>query len=367
MKTATITYHASHNYGSMLQAYALQNSLKKMGYENTIINLRTSIQKEFYSCPFSSKSSTLLKKMINLKNSIYRNELIKKYELFESFINEFLITTQEYPSNESLVEAQLDYDCFIAGGDQIWNTYPLDFDWSFFLPFTNRKKISYAVSMGPAGEKEVIDKDKIKNYLKSFSHISVRENGTKKIVESLVDKPISINIDPTLLLSKTEWEKIIPSEPIIKSEYILVYTPIFKKDVYDIAMNLGKILNLNVITTNHIIYHKIKYWKLKYHLDTGPIEFLNILKNARLVICGSYHAVLFSKIFEVPFFAVDGDKDNRMCTFLSQTGLTDRVINLNNVKEKSLISYNCDFSTSNICIEKEREKSINYLKNSIEE
>lgn len=366
IKTATITYHASHNYGSMLQAYSLQKTLYKLGFQNEIINLRTLKQKKLYKYPYNGVPQSLKELLIDIKHLPFKKDLQKKYLLFEKFLKDELITTKEFSTEKELKEANLNYDCFIAGGDQIWNTFPQDFDWSFYLTFTDKKKISYSVSMGPHAEKEVSNRKRISELLNKFSNISVREEGTKEVINKICDKNIYIHIDPTLLLTTNEWKSMSGDKRIIDEEYILVYSPLYNKDAYKIALKIGKMYNIKVITSNHVIYHKPITWGLKYHLATGPKEFLNLVNNAKLVVCGSYHAILFSKIMETPFLAINGNTDNRMNTFLSRTGLMERSVSMkdplimNKIKNKDFI-FNCNFDKANEYIEEEKKKSFDYL------
>ena len=118
MKTATITFHASHNYGSMLQAFALQTIIQRLGFENEIINLRTLRQKELYSYRYKNTSHNPIKRLVaNLITHYYSKDVRRKSILFERFLSEDLRLTREYASAEELQLADLDYDCFISGGD----------------------------------------------------------------------------------------------------------------------------------------------------------------------------------------------------------------------------------------------------------
>lgn len=367
MKTATITFHAAHNYGSMLQAYALQQIINLAGHDNEIINLRTPRQRNIYPLPHARTKPFLKQLAYDILCAPYKKDMEAKYRMFESFLEHHLRTTEEYASLDELENARLDYDCFIAGGDQIWNTAPLDFDWSYYLPFTDRKKISYAVSMGPKAESQVTDRDKIKGLLTSYSHIAVRENGTKKIVDSLALHEATITLDPALLLSAEEWKKRIDNNPIIEGDYILVYSPrgSYEKDAFSIAGKIRRKTGLELYTTIYSPQMHL-FPKLKKHLATEIWEFLNLLANAKLVVCGSFHAVVFSALFEKPFFAVNGDKDNRMRTFLENTRLSHRSISQKDWKDKITNLYDCDFSHSSAYLDEERRRSINYLKKAIE-
>lgn len=368
MKTATITYHASHNYGSMLQAFALQNIIKQLGFENEIINLRTIKQRKLYDVErYKSLSPNLIKRWLsNILVFCYRRKLKQKYILFERFLVENLQLTCEYVSEEELRLANLDYDCFISGGDQIWNTTPEDFDWSYYLPFVDGvKKISYGVSMGPKAEKEMKAFGKIEALLKRYNHISVREEATKDIVERLIGHSVEVVLDPVLLLDMVDWKKCYNQKPLINGDYILLYVPGYKVDDYSIASIVGRLLGVEVISTIFSIY-SIRHHKVRMYCATGPWEFLNLLQHARMVVSGSYHAVIFSMLYQKPFLAVNGAQDNRMRTMLERTGLLSRSVSITSIhkwcKEELL---HCDFSQANDYIANERKRSIGYLKSSI--
>lgn len=367
MKTATITFHASHNYGSMLQAFALQTIIQRLGFENEIINLRTLRQKELYSYRYKNTSHNPIKRLVaNLITHYYSKDVRRKSILFERFLSEDLRLTREYASAEELQLADLDYDCFISGGDQIWNTSPLDFDWSFYLPFVKKgKKISYAVSMGPKATEEVTELERIEKQLKTYDHIAVREEGTKIIVENMVGHTVDMVLDPVLLLDSTDWQKHFAQKPIIKGDYILLYVPSYRKDDYEIASITGRILQQKVISSIYALY-TVYHPGIRMHCATGPWEFLNLLQHARMAVCGSYHAVLFSMLFQKPFLAVNGAKDNRMRTILQNTGLLNRVVSVDSISQWSQEDLlHCDFSQAHDYIAKERTKSIEYLKHSI--
>lgn len=365
MKTATITFHASHNYGSMLQAFALQHVIRSLGHENRIINLRTNKQKKVYRHPHDASDKYLRDLIRRILYIPFDKQLCRKYELFEQFLQNELILTPEFRTAEELDKAQLDFDCYISGGDQIWNTSPSDFDWSYFLTFAKGKKISYSVSMGPCGDRQVSNKPLINKYLNSYSHISVREIAAKRIIETLVNKPVTISLDPVLLLTSKEWKQYYNQQPLYPHDYIFIYTPEFKKDVYEIAVRLGKQLRLPIITST-FSHHDLKYPRIHKFLASGPWEFLNLLQHARLVVSGSYHAVIFSILFEKPFFAVNGDKDDRMKMILENTQLLHRSISHNDYKQKQTDCFNCNFANANLYLSNNRLKSIDYLQNAIE-
>lgn len=155
MKVGIITFHAAHNYGSMLQAYALQQVVTSLGHDCCIINLRTPRQKRYYS-PFYLKGGLRSKIKALAYPAVAVNDW-RKHRLFEKFLRSYLILTPaEYSSSEQLRHASLDFDIVISGSDQIWNTCCFDHEPAYFLDFCNdAKRVAYAPSMGPDPENQV--------------------------------------------------------------------------------------------------------------------------------------------------------------------------------------------------------------------
>lgn len=367
--TATLTFHAAHNYGSMLQAYALQHVIKSLGYDNKIINLRTERQKFIYRHPDDSRGASWRSKYIGQFIRLpFRKDLIRKYNSFEDFLEQDLDLTQEFDSLEEIADfaKQNPFDFYIVGSDQIWNTACTDFDWSFFLPFaTSHNAISYACSMGQLGHLQVLESNynRIRDFLSNFKAISVREKGTAEVIEKITSTTPIVHIDPTLLIRSDEWESDphFIKEPLIKGDYIFVYTPAYKESVYDIAGRFGKLENTPVVYSSFHYQAILKHPSFKCVLPIGPWQFLNLIKYAKRVISGSFHAVAFSIIFKTPFFAVNGDIDNRMKDLLSLMRLDDLTINQNDVNDKYALVKRIDWSNVDCALSAEKEKSIEFL------
>ena len=165
MKIGIITFHASFNYGSMLQAWALQTFLTKLGHDVEIINFRQKSQKLGYAKPIAFSS------LPNVKRSVKRmlapatiRPLYRKWHLFDGFMHRWLNLTDEYNTLDQLRQADFDLDALVTGSDQIWNTTVFDFSEAYFGTFVGGRtaKIAYAPSMGPAPESQDVA------YLKSL-------------------------------------------------------------------------------------------------------------------------------------------------------------------------------------------------------
>lgn len=355
-KVGIITFHASHNYGSMLQAYALQKTVEALGYNCEIINFRTKRQKKIYRpLPLELRLLSVLK---NIRFPKLAFNDLRKHRLFEEFIHEYLkVTNAEYSDLQQLREANFDYDAYISGSDQIWNTYCYDYDPAYFLDFVkgSAKKIAYAPSMGPRPETDVKTNNdsSIKKYLSFYNALSVREEGTADRIERITGIRPTVCLDPTLLLSREDWYSLTDNVSHIQGDYILLYTPFYDEQMYDKALDLAEKHNLRVIVTlpNSCFRFRNKK-RMEFYTSVGPKEFLTLIKFSRFVVCKSFHAVVFSIIFSRPFYAVNGMNDSRVVNLLKRTGLeksAEYPENLdfeNDILTKALVSLKPDKDTS---------------------
>ncbi|MBO4812881.1 polysaccharide pyruvyl transferase family protein [Candidatus Saccharibacteria bacterium] len=360
-KIGCITYHASHNYGSCLQAYALQEFVKRnfdCSYE--IINLRTENQSRLYSLCFDKKGlKNIIKSFLYYR---FKKQLVNKYDKFESFINERIdLSPTSFSSFDELNAFKFDYDCCISGSDQIWNTSPADFDWSYYLGFIdNCIKASYAASFGPIDQKwDDSVRIRVASLLKGYDRISVREEGSRDIVKGLLKTEPSVNIDPTMLLSKGEWDKIINKKRYQEGDYIFLYDLKNKKDTYRIVKYISKAVGLPVVVAqenlNTVSSNFIK------RFDAGPEDFLNLIKNAKLVISSSFHGSVFPIIFGVPFFAIDGGSDYRINNLLRTLSLEHRSINSEDYAKKIDNAFSVDYTKALIVLSDEKKNSRDFL------
>lgn len=366
MKTAMITFHNSYNYGSVLQAYALQNVIMELVGNCEIINFQTERQTDLYSIFTKRKGIKYIFK--NLARAVHYKALKKKNNSFYNFIIKHLNTTEKvFYTLEDIEKANLDYDAYICGSDQIWNPVPADFDWAYYLPFVkNKKKISYATSFGQLGLIASDDiKKRISEYVSDFDFISVREKKSSNIIKELTGREHSIVLDPTFLLEKEQWNKLITNEVPYPNKYILFYTLFADKDIIKIISYISKQLKLPIITTNFSNqYDVFSLFKKKY--GTGPVEFISLVKNAELIVTTSYHGTAFSIIYNKPFFAIRGDKDARIASVLDMLNLKDRIIDENNINIKLNEAFNISFNTANMKLEQEKTKSMEFLKRALE-
>ena len=172
-----------------------------------------------------------------------------------------------------------------------------------------------------------------------------------------------IHVDPTLLLFSEDWEKITPQVPIVKGKYIFFYNPYWVEDTFKQAKQLGKITGLPVVVSSPNMRGNILYSDFKNEFEVGPMEFLNLVRNAEYVIGRSFHLMVFCIIFHKRFIAVEGLGDSRINQLLTFTGLTNCATEKANVEEVINRLNTLDFAWADSVIAKERERATDWLIN----
>jgi polysaccharide pyruvyl transferase WcaK-like protein len=332
MKIGIITFHAAHNYGSMLQAWALQTYLQRLGHEVVIVNYRSAMQMAVYHKPLSMArwdvSLSSVKRFLLYPSSI--KPLNRKWHRFEDFMSQYMNLTKEYHTLQELKEEKWDLDLLICGSDQIWNTHAPDSNEVYYGNWFKGHKIAYAASMGNNPRENDVSFYR-KNVI-GFSKISVRESQTREMLLRIVrNVDIKVVCDPTLLLNVSDYSKLsskllqLPQKP-----YIFFYTPVgLPTEYFSIANKLSEQLGIEVYTEKAYYPYQLKEFSHIHTLsDTGPLEFLDLIRNASLVIGGSFHLQVFSILFHKDFLCINGDRDSRTNNLLSLLGLQNRIISL---------------------------------------
>lgn len=364
-KIGVLTFHGAHNYGSVLQAYASVMTLRKLGYEPEIINLRNQAQLDAYR--IFHKGESIVKRLFKIM--IY-SQLKSRSRKFEHFINNVLpISEKEYRRGTELNVEMLKYDIYYTGSDQVWNPACQDFESAYYLDFVNHKypTIAYAPSLGK-GIFEPKDEEIIKGLLKNVDYLSCREETGAKLIERLSGRKTEQVCDPVLLPSMEEWSKFAVAPKRIKP-YILVY---FLENNHGDKTNLELLkaqTGFDVILLNEYLRDFLNP-KIKIKLDASPQEFLGLIKNAEYIYTNSFHATAFSVIFNKQFFTaiaksenVANNNDSRKIDFLKSVGLENRL-----VKSISEIDFNkrIDYRPVDQKLAEIKASSIHYLKDALD-
>ncbi len=369
MRIGILSFHASHNFGSMLQNYALQRFLIAEGHIVETINLRSDKQRYMYNHPLCiGRTNPTLKRILSrVKDFKWLVTESRRWSLFERFLKDHLNLSQLY-RNWDEIKASLsisNYDAIIVGSDQIWNTFCRDFDWSYFLPddIGPIRKLSFSTSFGsaiPRTKQDPFRVSKIKESLANFSFISVREKDASEYLQGLLDRSIPITVDPTLLADPLIYHELI-KEPIVKEPYIYYYTPSHNPDFIaeKMALELAELLGLKVITS----YSRFMDKTPMVGVLSGPIEFLNLVNNAQLVVGKSYHLVIFSILFHKNFITLRRENDSRVNSLLERLSITER--NMESMEDYYKLKE-IDYPAVDSALFSFRQESVSLLRNALQ-
>lgn len=370
-----MTFHGSHNYGSVLQAYATQRLLDNLDYKSEIINFRIKSQKEYYSLyPMTYGIRTAIGNAMLVP---YHKDRSIRWNKFESFMkNRYKLSGSDLETYEDLKKVSSKYDIYLTGSDQVWsNRIPelvhseIDYTGAYFLDYVDerKKRISFAASIGEADEHDLSSKVK---FLNKFSHISTRETYGVNLLSKLTGKDVIKVLDPTLMIPKEQWLSITSDKPIVKGNYIFLYTLRGVRKGLSwgkYLTRLGKKLNMKVIAISP--FFPILTPGVKNIYYAGPEDFINIINNASLVFTDSFHGTAFSINLNKPFFSLTPAKegDVRKREVLDTFGVGDRIIS-SHKQVADIIDWQLDYTSriTNQKLDELRKEGIAYLKNAIE-
>lgn len=380
-KAGIITYwETDNNYGTVLQNYALQHFLKNNGVQPFLIRINFSKGKnrfDFYRKEFEEKGffSGIQKLCAGVFRKVFRIIFrVSKKEgerQFSVFIEKNLSPTNVFTSFSELKRDCPDADFYIAGSDQIWNTYgKTDAEIGedirvYLLEFvpTGVKKIACAASFGSTDFDEGF-KQVFKKALKEFDFVSVREKSGLDICHKLEIDDAYLQPDPTMLLSADEYRGIKSNVQVPSSSYILLYLLDNTTD-----FSIGKLKNFARRTGRKIIYVSGNYLqRINFFKKTYPTieEWLGLFDHADAVVTNSFHGTVFSIIFNKMFMFLPQhgtfEKQNmRISSLLEYFGLEERVF-----KNRSLSSLfePVDWKKTNMKLKEIRHESpfVEYFK-----
>ena len=350
-KIGIITQHRVVNYGSMLQAYALQEKLVELGCESEIIDYYPERFTPIGMLKRIKEKSDKLKKHLSVRTAariIIIPSYFIRFKMFFAFMKSKMnLTEKVYRTEEELNAEQFDYDVYCTGSDLS------------FAPDSARK-ISYAASFG----KNELSEDEVeetKALLERYDAISLREISGVEILKGLgIDNAVNV-LDPTLLLNGGEWRKI-SSKRFDNEEYIFVYNLNRNKVIDDYAENLSKKTGLKVKYISYQLHEAFRNGKM--YCNPKVEDFLSLIDNAKYVVTDSFHATAFSLNFNTEFVIVyPGKYNTRLQSILEITGLTNRVAKNNN--DLGIIENKIDFTVVNQILDSKREESLDWLNKAV--
>lgn len=332
MKIGIITMHKVPNFGSALQAYALQEKLFEHGYDNRIID---------YIYSYVDYNPSWFGYLLD-KARYYAKVLLRhpaSLTRYHRFRKRYLRTTWREYTKHDLVNGKVPaFDVYMTGSDQVWNCKFTQGDTNFLLKFAplNAHRLSYGASFAsskvPAQYEQIFKED-----LPKYDSLLVREHSGVDIVRRLVGKKAEVVCDPILLLTDAAYHALASKSKLRVAEpFILVYVLDYMynpyPEIYEIVRKVKKELGVKVLYIGTDAPDPMDSEGAYMGGHIGPLEFLWLMENASFVITTSFHGTAFATIFHKPLFSVVQDteaEDGRMQTLLRELH-----------QEKSLVAYN---------------------------
>lgn len=369
MRIGILTLPLHTNYGGILQAYALQTVLERMGHEVKVINkpmphASLPVWKWPYSFPKRIIKKYVLREHVGIFQERHFNQYINALRhntqaFIDKNIHQRILTELDEIKEDEL-------DAFVVGSDQIWRSVYFHLHWTFlpdaFLDFTkgwNVKRVSYAASFGRDDIKEYTNDEIaiIKEDIKMFDAVSVREQSGIDICKLLGVKAKCL-IDPTMLLKAEDYKSLLgktdTTEDSILCSYVLDPNP----EIDNFKNQLAEQKRLHIVETNSKIDDP--HATLKERIQPPVENWLLTFERASFVITDSFHACVFSILFHKQFIVV-GNKERGMARFnslLSIFGLGNRMI-YDPSKYKNI--PNIDYNKVDAILDAKRKDAYDYL------
>ena len=385
MRIGIVTLPLHTNYGGILQAFALQTVLKRLGHDAKVINLNRKPTK----LSFAKKMKFFVRRVLSSAKHMRVFETYSLSSLQQSNYAKFAIKTQ---NTQKFVDKYIDcfyvnsyrkdikpsdFDAFVVGSDQIWSNYHgTAIDGSVvnaFLPFITKRgiiKLSYAASFGKDNwEYTKTETQLAQKAVKAFKAVSVREHSGINLCKQYLDVTAQQHLDPTMLLDMQDYIDAINIANVAPSPgNLLVYIIDSNTEKQQMVECVEKMLALTKFAVNSRAEDtNLKNIGIEQCIQPPVEQWLRGFYDAKFVITDSFHACVFSILFHKPFIAI-GNAERGMARFqslLEQFDLADRlIINLPQLQQFNL-SAPINFAAIDAKLNAERERATTYLKQNL--
>ncbi len=362
MKIGVATITGGANYGNRLQNYAMLKTMENLGFEAE--NVKKSCD---LPLPLGLRAKRFVMKSLKIRNFVK----INRQDNFKNFDKKHLSFSSKLYNDSTFDTDQ--YKAIVCGSDQIWNfnfvTTLTDIDYYFAAFAPEEKRMAFSASIGvdsvePEYQQTFID------YINKMPNISVRENQAAKIIKDLTGRDVPVTVDPTLMLTAEDWLKIAKKPAFIKDDnFIVTY---FLGGYNEIDSYIDTVAQKHNCVAIKLQNHSVNADMIinPQWFAADPAEFVWLFANAKAVITDSFHGCVFSTIFKTPFrwFSrvtndTNRNMNSRMETLFDKLQLGDWCIG--NMDEPIENVFNCDFSSVDENLAKEREFAYNYLKEAL--
>ena len=383
-KLGIITGYGVYNYGTKLQAYAMQEIFRKKGFQTEIIlysegnsfsQVKNYIKGFLYLVlpvfkviERKTRHSQYIRRQYgHLSSSSLHLSLIRRLKAIESI--DVVYTSKRFFTKGSLLRYSKRMVAVVCGSDQIWHPYNCSEFWTLQLVPEGVRRISYAPSLGV----DKLPEEAIPFFtkaMKGIDSISVREVSGAQILQRLTEKSVHVVLDPTILVGRLLWDKVLINIPrLAEKDYCLCYLLGTSLEHRDIIQEVANKKGLVIYNFSHFKKYNDADETLEgEHLyDISPFEFVGLVSKAKFVITDSFHCSVFSLLYHKEFLALlrYGSMDrmgtnNRIYSFLGQFGLESRIVT-NRTHLDSLLNSQIDYEKVEQIVAQKRIESMTFL------
>lgn len=379
MKIGIITQPLAVNYGGLLQNYALQQTLLRLGHEVYTIN-RNNLPRIF-SAPYTARIKYYIKQhikwLLGRPANPLRGEYLEISKYCRRFVYDNIITTKMFRNQAELLKIvnSYNFDAYVVGSDQVWRPCYSENIYNDFLDFCQEerqgiKRIAYAASFGVCdwefSEEQTRECGRL---VKLFDAISVREDSGVNLCQDYFGVNALHVLDPTLLLEKEDYIKLAEEMKETTSAgelfcYILDNNQEIDAAIQDISAKVS--LKAFEVRAKKIGYQHRRGVDINDYVVPSPAKWLRAFMDAKIVFTDSFHGCVFSIIFNKPFWVI-GNKERgnaRFDSLLNLFELENRRITIEDI-DKIDLSDAIDWDRVNSIKKEWQAKSINFLKDNL--
>lgn len=351
MKVCIVTVYNSENCGSYMQARMLGNYINNLGHEVVYLYRKRHIVPPDNWHFIKQQIKSILKKKYDKVKS--RSQSFKAFKKSEIDFTVVANNTDDYNA----------IDCFVVGSDTMWNLEADHFvenkEYYWGQKMKGKPVFTYAVSISNTSKEKIESTIPVREWLKNFTAISVRDKQTKEVTESFTDQPIEMVCDPTLLVEPEQYDNLITIQ--IKKPFLLIYCFVDIQITEEMQKNLvafARKQDMEVVS-----YGTNRKWCDK-SVCYDPKTFLSYFSQASFIVTNTFHGVMFSMIFNREFIAV-GKEKIKVRETLETHGLSDR-LQEQTVDIERIYQQKIDYNKVNAIIAQERKKGSEFLKRVLE-
>lgn len=352
-KIAILTQPLGVNYGGILQNYALQTVLKRLGHHPVTLNRWSN-----YNIAWWKMQRYYLK----LHHVFYKDNF--------KFIKKHLHLTNKLDSDRKFYNHthKNKYDAFIVGSDQTWRPDYSPNIYNYYLDFLDGqhdiKKIAYATSFGTSEwNYQKYDESKIKLLAKQFHAVSVREDSGVNLCKNYLNIEASHVLDPTMLLTKEDYRKLYKNKIYQDRKGIFVYVLDKTDNKEAIIRKVSQEKELDIFINQPLFTKKGEKTSVKNRIYPPLETWVKAFDDADFIITDSFHGTVFSILYQKPFFAIPNQVRGvaRFTSLLKPLGLENRIINSVDDISEELLNRSIDYDKVFKSLKEMQLKSLEFL------